>query len=148
MKRRLFLVISFLWIAAITSVAQYQVNCISDDGSTMTFRVLGYGKSPKKASNNAEISVIKALLYNGIPNTQQSLPIIADTEYSVEDKHQAFFNKFYGGEYKNYIIRSKIIRKFAKDVNKQKIITLDVTVNVSALRNTLIKNDVIRKFGL
>lgn len=128
--------------------AQYQVNCISDNGSTMTFRAVGYGKNSKTASNDAELSVIKALLYSGIPKTQQQVPLITEDRHTVENEHKAFFYQFYGGEYKYVITHSIISRKFAKDENKQKSIVVDVTVNIPALRNTLINNSIIRKFGL
>ena len=114
----------------------------------MTFRVVGYGKNAKIASHDAELNVIKALMFEGIPNTQQHIPMVAETESVALDKYGKSLNKFFDGEYQNEITRSVIVRKFGKDTNKQKSITLDVTVNIRALRNKLERIGVIRKFGL
>lgn len=129
-------------------LAQYQVNCIDINGETMTFRVVGYGKNAKIASHNAELSVIKALMFEGIPNTQQNIPMVPETESTAMNKYGKELNKFFDNEYQSEIVRSVITRKFGKNVNKQKSITLDVTVNIRSLRNKLERIGVIRKFGL
>lgn len=127
---------------------QYQVNCIDTNGEEMTFRVVGYGKNAKKAIQNAETSVIKALMFEGIPNSQQHIPMIHETESETMKKYSGVLNDFFNGDYQSLITRSVTVRKFGKDVNKRKSITLDVTVNIRALRNKLEKMGVIRKFGL
>lgn len=142
----IFLIITFL--TAFTASAQYRVDCLNDNGNTMTFRAVGYGKNAQKATDDAELSVIKALLFYGVPDTQHSSPLINESEDVAENENRQFFRDFYSGEYKKVITRSVITRQFSKDENKQKSITLDITVSVSALRNTLEKNKVIRKFGL
>ncbi len=114
----------------------------------MTFRVVGYGKNAKEASRDAERSVIKALMFEGIPNTQQSIPMVAETESAAMDRNGKELKKFFDGGYQSEITGSVITRKFGKDANKQKSITLDVTVNIRALRIKLEKIGVIRKFGL
>lgn len=128
--------------------AQYQVNCLSDNGDTMTFRVVGYGKNAKKASADAELSVIKALMFYGIPGTQQQVAMVPETESNAMKNHKKFLESFYDADYQNVITRSVIVRRFSKDENKQKSITLDVTVNIRALRSELERNGLIRKFGL
>ncbi len=148
MKRVLILTIFTLLIGWLNLFSQYQVNCIDTNGETMTFRVVGYGKNAKTASHNAELNVIKAIMFEGIPNTQQHFPMVSETEDAVMDKCGKSLNKFFEGEYKSEITRSVIVRKFGKDANKQKSITLDVTVNIRALRNKLERIGVIRKFGL
>lgn len=146
--KQVFLTISILFLIIFHSSAQYQTNCISTDGDTMTFRVVGYGKNAKAASNAGELSVIKALMYQGIPNTQQSVPMVPETENTVLQNHKSYLQSFYDGNYKNVITRSVIVRKFEKDENKQKSLTLEVTVNIRALRTELERNGLIRKFGL
>lgn len=148
MKRLLLLSILSFILGCLNINAQYQVNCIDTNGETMAFRVVGYGKNAKIASRNAELNVIKALMFEGIPNTQQHIPMMTETESVALDKYGKSLNKFFDGEYQNEITRSVIVRKFGKDTNKQKSITLDVTVNIRALRNKLERIGVIRKFGL
>ena len=148
MKRLLFLSLLSFILGCLNLNAQYQVNCIDMNGETMTFRVVGYGKNAKIASRNAELNVIKALMFEGIPNTQQHIPMVSENEPEAFDKYGKSLNKFFDGEYQNEITRSVIVRKYGKDTNKQKSITLDVTVNIRALRNKLERIGVIRKFGL
>lgn len=148
MKRVIILTILSIFFGYLSSLAQYQVNCIDTNGETMTFRVVGYGKNAKVASQNAELSVIKALMFEGIPNSQQHMPMVPESEGIALEKNGKTLSKFFDGEYKSEITRSVVVRKFGKDINKQKSITLDVTVNIKALRNKLERIGIIRKFGL
>lgn len=148
MKRFLLLSLLSFIFGCLNINAQYQVNYIDTNGETMTFRVVGYGKNAKIASRNAELNVIKALMFEGIPNSQQHIPMVAETETIALNKYNKPLKKFFGEEYQNEITRSVIVRKFGKDTNKQKSITLEVTVNIRALRNKLERIGVIRKFGL
>lgn len=128
--------------------AQYQVNCLSDNGDTMTFRVVGYGKNAKKASADAELSVIKALMFYGIPGTQQQVAMVPETESNAMKNHKKFLESFYDcglSECDNTVGDSTAV---FQGRNKQKSITLDVTVNIRALRSELERNGLIRKFGL
>lgn len=148
MKRFILPTIIFIIFGCLHSFAQNQVNCINTNGETMTFRVVGYGKNAKAASRNAELNVIKALMFEGVPNSQQHIPMVPETESVAISKYEKQLNPFFNGQYQSEITRSVIVRKFGKDANKQKSITLDVTVNIGALRNKLERIGVIRKFGL
>ncbi|MCM1141552.1 MAG: hypothetical protein NC453_23520 [Muribaculum sp.] len=148
MRNIIILFILLVGMVTSQSFAQYQVNYLHSEGETMTFRVVGYGKNAKKASADAEINAVKGLLFKGIPNTQQSVPMIKETEQTSYSKNKSFWNAFWEGEYQNVITRSVIVRNFGKDENKQKSITLEVTVNTHALRQDLERNSIIRKFGL
>lgn len=59
-----------------------------------------------------------------------------------------YFNDFYDGGYRRFVVSSEMLTKLKKDASKRKSMTVDVTVNVMALREDLEKNGVIRKFGL
>lgn len=148
MKRFILLTILSVILGCLHSHAQYQVNCIDTNGETMTFRVVGYGKNAKAASRNAELNVIKTLMFEGVPNTRQNIPMVPETESEAMSKYAKELSPFFDGQYQSEITRSVIVRKFGKDINKQKSITLDITVNIRALRNKLEGIGVIRKFGL
>lgn len=148
MKRSILLTVLSVFLGCLHLSAQYQVNCIDTNGETMTFRVVGYGKNAKVASRNAELNVIKALMFEGVPNSQQHIPMVPEPESVAMSKYGEQLNPFFDGQYQSEITRSVIVRKFGKDINRQKSITLDVTVNVRALRNKLERIGVIRKFGL
>lgn len=147
MKSIILSVLSII-LGCVSAFAQYQVNCIDTKGETMTFRVVGYGKNAKTASQNAELNVIKALMFEGIPNSQHTVPMVPETESVAMRKYRKELTPFFDSQYQREITRSVIVRKFGKDANKQKSITLEVTVNIRSLRNKLEKIGVIRKFGL
>lgn len=148
MKRIIIIVLISVFTSYLNMFSQYQVNCIDNSGETMTFRVVGYGKNAKKASRDAELNVIKTLMFEGVPNSQQHIPMVPETESTIMKKYGNILEDFFDTDYQKEITRSVIVRKFGKDSNKQKSITLDVTVNIRALRNKLERMGVIRKFGL
>lgn len=148
MKKYITLTILFLVFGCVSLLAQYHVNYIGSNGESMTFRAVGYGKNAKIASVNAELNVIKAIMFEGIPNSQQRIPMVPEIESVAMDKHGKILNDFFNGEYQSVITQSIIVNRFGKDANKQKSITLEVTVNLMSLRNKLEKMGVIRKFGL
>ena len=87
MKRFLLLSLLSFIFGSLNINAQYQVNYIDTNGETMTFRVVGYGKNAKIASRNAELNVIKALMFEGISNSQQHIPMVAETETIALNKY-------------------------------------------------------------
>lgn len=147
MTRRFLLWVTALLLGIFMADAQYMVNCISETGESMTFRVVGYGKNAQKATADGELSVIKALMFHGIPDTQQSVPMVPETEDQLMKKHSKFLENFFADGYRSVVLRSVTVRKFGKDDRKQKSVGLEVTVNVRALRNELTRNGVLRKFG-
>lgn len=141
--------LALIMILGTTNIrAQYHVNLIGEHGDEITLRVVGYGKNGKKATEDAELNVIKALIFNGIANSRRTVPMINNPEKEVTSLHQEYFSNLYAISYKNFISASKTIIPFGKNDIKQKCITIDVTVNVRALRNNLEQNGIIRKFGL
>ncbi len=114
----------------------------------MIFRVTGYGRNEKIAFKDAELNVIKALMFEGIPNSQQSFPMVSETEDAAMNKYRKSLDIFFDNGYKSEITRSVIVRKFGKDDNNRKSMTLEVTVNIKSLRAKLERIGVIRKFGL
>lgn len=124
MKRVIILTILSIFFGYLSSLAQYQVNCIDTNGETMTFRVVGYGKNAKVASQNAELNVIKALMFEGIPNSQQHLPMVPETESIALEKYGKTLSKFLEGEYKSEITRSVVVRKFGKSGQYDEAIAL------------------------
>ncbi len=134
-------------MAFITANAQYNCSVTSSTRETVTFRITGYGKNAKVATDEAERGAVKTILFEGAANTQFRLPLISEEQESAEKNHAAFFEDFYGSGYKKYV-NSVIVTSFGKDAQKRKCITLDVCVKALNLRSALEKNKVVRKFGL
>ena len=74
--------------------------------------------------------------------------MIGVNEIALMQQHKAYFDQFFGmtesgpNRYRTFIIRSKPIGKYS---GRQ--LTMDVTINLRALRADLEQNGVIRKFG-
>lgn len=143
---QIFLLILF---SSISTFAQYQTTTISYTNNTATLRCTGYGKNAKEATQDAELSGIKTVLFIGVDDSPFSNALISDrTTNNYEKDNKDFFKTFYLTEYKMFIQSSVIVLPFAKNDIKQKCITIDVCVRISNLREFLESNGIIRKFGL
>ena len=145
-----YVILLFTFLVGMSSecLAQYQVNYQSSTNNTITLRSVGYAKKKNLALIDAELSAIKAILFQGIDNAYNSKAMITETEIKIVKKHEKYFNDFFENGYKRFIASSEIVQPFSKDVNKRKNIVVDITVKVRALREDLERNGIIRKFGL
>lgn len=129
--------------------AQYQVNLLHvADNDVWTLRSTGYAKNKAQALIDAELSVMKAVMFQGIDGAPSSIALIPLTPDEAEKTHKKFFESFYAEDYRQFIAATEIVQPFGKDANKRKCIVADVTVRVRALRDFLERSGVIRKFGL
>ncbi len=128
--------------------AQYHVTAISSTNGTVTMRSTGYGKKAAKASIDAELSAIKAVLFVGAGKTPYNYPLIHEGQSAVETKYKVFFDELYNQGYKTFVESTVIVTPFGKNTLKQKCITVDVCIRAEQLRKHLEKNGIIRKFGL
>ena len=129
--------------------AQYQVKYVSTDGDLVKMRCQGYGKKAKDVVMDAEVSAVKAALFQGISGAgSYSSPLVPTTEAEAIKANKKYFRNFYEGGFRLFIVASEIVTPLKKDAAKRKSMTVDVTVNMRAMREDLEKNGVIRKFGL
>ena len=147
MKKKLIILLVMCSIVSF-SYAQYHSTVQSATKSSVTMRVIGYGKNAKTASADAENNAIKTLLFAGAQDTSYRLPFIPDNKETVETKNKDFFDNLYKNEYKNFIESSIVVTAFGKDAQKRKCITMDICVRAEQLRAYLENNGIIRKFGL
>lgn len=146
---RYYILFTLLLVASI-SRGQDRVNFLSDgrDG-TLSLRVIAYGKKAKEAVVNAEQSAIKSILFRGIPGSNQvETPLVGIDEENIRKDHKKYFKVFFEEQrYSSFILSNISIMGFAKDATKRKCITVDIKVNLQALRSDLEQHKVIRKFG-
>lgn len=136
-----------LFVTAVS--AQYQAKYVSDSNGCVKMRCTAYAKKAKEAVAEAELSAVKAVLFQGVSGAPAySSPLIQTAEKEAEYESKRYFKDFYGGGYTRFIVSSEIVTELKKDAAKRKSMTVDVTVNVKALREDLEKNSVIRRFGL
>jgi hypothetical protein len=139
---------SILLLCCKTIYNSAEVNFLSGDEQTVTVRAIGLGKDEEKAIINAEQKVFDVLFFRGLPNSKQKLPFISSNESEEKIKHKKYFDSFYDERrYKTFVMSSISVGNVVKVKGGQKTITLDVKVNLSALRHDLETFNVIRKFG-
>lgn len=146
---RYYILFIYLSVASI-SIGQDRVNFLSDgrDG-TLSLRVIAYGKKTKETAINAELSAIKSILFRGIPGSNQvEKPLVGIDEENIRKEHKKYFKVFFEEQrYSSFILSNIPIMGFAKDATKRKCVTVDIKVNLQALRSDLEQHKVIRKFG-
>ncbi len=127
-------------------VPSAEVNYLSGDAQTVTVRSVGFGKNVDKATLDAEQKVFEVLFFRGLPESVQKMPLAGSNESEVKSKHKQYFDDFFNKQRHATFVMSAIPVSEAK-VKGGRTVTLDVRVNVSALRNDLEASNVIRKFG-
>ena len=138
---RIFVIV---FLVCCNTYAQYQVNYRSSTTTSITVRCVGYASNAKKALADAELSAIKAVLFQGIDN---HIALISITEVEATKQYGDYFNNLFTEGYKQFISSSEVIQPFSKDINKRKNIVVDITIKQRALREDLERNGIIRKFG-
>jgi hypothetical protein len=141
------LLISMVLPCCKTIYPSAEVNYLSGDEQTLTVRSVGIGNDEEKAIINAEQKVFDVLFFRGLPESKQKIPLIGSNEQEEKSKHKNYFDSFYDGKRHKTFVMSVIPVSNAKAKGRQKMVTLDVKVNLSALRRDLETFGVIRKFG-
>ncbi len=137
-----------VFFACSTSYYAQSVNFISNDVDTITLRCSGVGSNKHKARENAEINAIKALLFRGIPNSQQKEPLVSISEKDALEKHQLYFDKLLDeGRYKTFLLSNIPVTEAQRKQGNIWEVTIDVRINLYGLRTDLEYHNVIRKFG-
>lgn len=149
MKRILItIVLAFFAIVGKAQVVPYQLGeTVSEDQSEVTFTVYVFCDSKKELDQAAYLAGIRCVMFEGIPGTKFSKPLLNEGERTLIDKHPAYFDELYGWRYADYVKSCVILSKFKKSgVGKSTI--FEVTVKAFELRKDLEKNNIKTKFGI
>ncbi len=125
------------------------VNYLSGDANSISARVVGIGERATETQDNAELQIIKVLLFRGLPDSQQKTPLVSTAENEAMTAHKDYFESLLNQKrYKSFIVSAIAATDAQKVKKKHYQQTFDVTVNLKALRSDLEHQGVIRKFGL
>ena len=142
------IIISLLLICCKSNYYTHQVSYLSSESQTLSLRSTGFGSTQLKAVEDAEIAAMKTLLFRGIPESQQKDALISLNESDALKKNHAYFNDFFEkGRYKTFIISSVPVTDMTKYKGAVQQITVDVKINLYALRKDLEQSNIIRTFG-
>lgn len=142
--KKLLRIFVMAFLICCNTYAQYQVNYRSSTTTGVTVRSVGYANNAKKALADAELSAIKAVLFQGIDD---HIALISITEDEATKQYGDYFNNLFTEGYKKFISSFEVIQPFSKDINKRKKIVIDITIKKQALREDLERNGIVRKFG-
>jgi hypothetical protein len=137
----------FMMICCKTIYPSAEVNYLSGTEQTVSVRVIGVGSNEEQAIINAEQKVFDVLFFRGLPESQQKMPMVGSDESVERLKNKKYFDKFYDGKRHKTFVMSSIPVSGLTKVNSGKSITVNVKVNLSALRSDLETSGLIRKFG-
>lgn len=125
-----------------------EVNFLSGKEGTITLRSVGTGINIEDAINSAEKNAINVLLFRGIPGSEQKTALIGINETEEINIHKEYFTRLYGEDrYKTFVMSSIPSTELIKYKAGKKSITVDIKINLVALRTDLEQNKIIRKFG-
>jgi len=124
-----------------------EVNFISGKEGTITMRAIGIGNNEGEAISDAVNNAFDVLLFRGLPESEQKIPLIGTNENEERGKHKEYFDEFYKGRYNSFVMSSIPSSDLINYKGGKKSIAVDVNINLTALRKDLEQNNIIRKFG-
>lgn len=107
----------------------------------------GYGQTKPGSVDNAIENAFKNLLLKGIPNSNQSTPMLGNNASEVYDSNQKFFENFLATEKDQYIVDRNVSGYNFLNINTPST-EVTLTINLQSLRQHLIQNKVLKSFGL
>ncbi|MBM3886861.1 hypothetical protein FJ364_02920 [Candidatus Dependentiae bacterium] len=140
--------LTFIILCCKTIYPSAEVNYLSGTEQMVNIRVVGVGLDEEQAIINAEQKVFDVLFFRGLPESQQKMPMVGSDQSTEMSKNKKYFDKFYDEQRHKTFVISSIPSSGLSKVKGGKSITVDVIVNLSALRSDLETFGVIRKFGL
>lgn len=125
-----------------------EVNFISGRDGTITMRATGTGLNRNEAIEDAERKAFRVLLFRGLPGSDQPIALIGSDESAEMTKHKAYFDQFYSEKrYRTFLMSSIPVTSWARYGCGRRSISVDLKINLNALRRDLEQFDLIRKFG-
>jgi hypothetical protein len=118
---------------------------MSEGNDVITVQSAGTGKDEAAALASAEKNAFNTLLFRGFPQSSQKTPLAGSNEKEVMAQHSAYFKEFYdGGRYLSFITSSQVTEGYDK---QRQSLTVEVKINLRALRTDLEGQGVLRKLG-
>lgn len=125
-----------------------KVNYLASKDGTITMRAIGVGENQQAAIADAEKNAFEVLFFRGLPGSEQKIALIGTNEITEKQKNQIYFDNLFAGQrYKTFLMSSISSSNVINVKGGGKSISVDVEINVAALRRDLEQNSVIRKFG-
>ncbi|GAA3614883.1 hypothetical protein Q4Q39_02395 [Flavivirga amylovorans] len=117
----------------------------NNDFETLRLSSIEVGSNKEEAIYNAQKLAFQNLFFRGIPNSPYKKPLISLNEAEAYKKHKKYLNDFYNGRMQTFITNSTdFINKKGAGVTA----TVNLIINMRALRKDLQNNNLMQKFGI
>lgn len=121
---------------------------LKSDPGTVWITSVGFGANEIKAQRDAEKAAVGILIFQGLPGTQFTLPMV-DNEAASRTEHAELYKALFDDEgYRTFVMKTASISGLTKMKKGGKKLETRILVDVNGLRRHLENNKVIRKFGL
>ena len=150
MYKSLFSVIVALLFASnvLGQSARYViVNAEAESSTIVKLQIKTFCHDKDLVDAEAQCAAVRAVIFDGIPNTLFHKPLLADGEKTMIGKHSSYFDSLYTSRYTDFIAGFQALSKFKK-AGKDKSTLYEVRVKVLPLRKDLEKNNIKKHFGL
>lgn len=128
--------------------ASYLVtNAEVESQSVVKLQIKIFCKEKDVADKEAQCAAIRAVIFDGFPNTILHKPILAEGEKTMRENHSSYFEQLYSERYSDFVLAYRALSKYKK-ADKDKSTLYEVRVKVLSLRKDLEKNKVRKQFGL
>lgn len=117
----------------------------NDDRETLTLRSTEVGSSEEEAIYKAQKLAFQNLFFRGVPESPFRKPLIGLNEQEAYERHRDYLDEFYDGRMQTFITDSK---EFLNKEGRGTTATVNVTINMRALRQDLQNNNLMQKFGI
>ena len=118
-----------------------------ESASVVKLQIKTFCKSKKLVDTEVQCAAIRAILFDGIPDTQYRKPMLTDGEKTLTEMHPVYFNKLFGERFSDFILDYTMLSKF-KDSDKDNSTLYEVKVKILQLRRDLEKNNIKKQIGL
>lgn len=115
--------------------------------SIVKLTMMVYGKSKKTIDTDAKCAAVRAVLFDGCPNTLFMKPLLEDGEATSFQQYSSYFHNLYNCRLDDFILEYYPVSKF-KGGDKSKGTLYEIQLNVLQLRKDLEKNGIRRKMGI
>ncbi|MEO1030856.1 MAG: hypothetical protein AAFX55_05600 [Bacteroidota bacterium] len=141
-----FLVLSNCGSSKEAEFTSARVKYISNNEyETLTLSSVDSGSDKEEAIYKAQKLAFQNLFFRGVPNSPYNKPLIGLNESESYKKHKGYLNDFYNGRMQTFITNSTdFIDKKGPGVTA----TVNLTINMRALKKDLQNNNLTQKFGI
>lgn len=149
MKKVLLLLFTLcITLAAKSQIYSYTfVETLSSSSEEVTFTYKVFCPQKKSIDQAGYLAGLRCVIFDGIPGTMFSKPLLSEGEKTSVSKNQSYFDDLYYNRISDFAKDCYMISKFKKSGDNQSTL-FQITVKASMLRKDLEKNNIKTRMGI